>query len=49
MLNNVVGHWAYIGGTYIRGGGLILGWAYIWEGASSRRFTVLVILCIISS
>jgi hypothetical protein len=33
MLNNVVGYWAYIGGTYIGGGAYIQG-PYIW------RFTV---------
>jgi hypothetical protein len=36
MLNNVVGYWAYIRGTYIWGGlysgGLIFGWAYIRGG-----------------
>jgi hypothetical protein len=35
MLNNVVGYWAYIRGTYIRGGGLYSGGgAYIWNEAS---------------
>ena len=39
MLNNVVGYWAYIRGTYIWGGGLysgglIFGWAYIWNEES---------------
>jgi hypothetical protein len=30
MLNNVVGYWAYIQGTYIQGG-LYWGGAYIWN------------------
>ena len=33
MLNNVVGYWAYIRvGLY--SGGLIFGWAYIWNEES---------------
>jgi hypothetical protein len=37
MLNNVVGYWAYIRGTYIWG-------AYIrGGGAYSRRFTVRIL------
>ena len=42
MLNNVMGHWAYIRGTYIRvglysgGGGRLIfrGGAYIWNEVS---------------
>jgi hypothetical protein len=43
MLDNVVGYWAYIRGTYIWGayirvglysGGLIFGRAYIWNEVS---------------
>jgi hypothetical protein len=35
MLNNIVGYWAYIQGTYIggKGGGLYVG-VYIWNEVS---------------
>ena len=33
MLNNIVGYWAYIQGTYIQGGAYIRG-AYIWNQVS---------------
>ena len=35
MLNNVVGYWAYIWGTYTRSGGLIFWGAYIRGGLYS--------------
>jgi hypothetical protein len=35
MLNNIVGYWAYIQGTYIGGKGG--GGAYIWERLLARR------------
>ena len=49
MLNNVVGHWAYIRGTYIRrgdlySGGLYLGGgAYIWNEVRMRWALVHVV------
>jgi hypothetical protein len=35
MMNNIVGYWAYIRGTYIRGGLIFVGGgAYIWNEVS---------------
>ena len=34
MLNNIVGYWAYIQGTYIQGGLIFGGGAYIWNEVS---------------
>jgi hypothetical protein len=37
MLNNIVGYWAYIQGTYIQGG-LYSGGAYIWNEVTKYSF-----------
>ena len=34
ILNNIVGYWAYIQGTYIQGGLIFGGGAYIWNEVS---------------
>jgi hypothetical protein len=36
MLNNIVGYWAYIQGTYIQGG------AYIWNEVSISTCSMLI-------